>query len=162
MKTDYQSVPLDGAYELMNPGGIVLLCTKGGGRYDLAPIAWACPLEYSPVSKVLLVCDEGHRTLADLRSSGEFAVAFPTPAQRRLVEETGLVSGRDEDKYARLGIDYRRAARVECRLARIVEEGTSMIVMGEVLAAFAVPEAWKARLHYVREGVWYAPGPNLA
>jgi flavin reductase (DIM6/NTAB) family NADH-FMN oxidoreductase RutF len=174
MKTDYESVPIGSAYELMNPGGIVLLCTKGGGRYDLAPIAWACPLDYSPVSKILVVCDTGHKTLADLRASGEFAVAFPTPVQRRLVEEAGLVSGRDVDKYAKLGIDFRRAVRVdtripegaagwlECRVIRIIEEGTSAIVMGEVLAAFAVPEAWKARLHYAREGVWYAPGPNLA
>jgi flavin reductase (DIM6/NTAB) family NADH-FMN oxidoreductase RutF len=170
---DYVDVPVSGAYELLNTGGIVLLCTKSTEeRYDLAPIAWACPLDLEPVSKLLLVCDTGHRTFADLTESGEFAVALPSGTQRDLVEKAGSVSGSDVDKYAEFGIEAFAASQVdarvpagvaawlECRLLRIVIEGSSAVVMGEVLRAMARPDAWKERLHYVREGLWYLPGPE--
>ena len=173
MDTIHTRIPDDQAYELMNTGGIVLLCTKGQDRYDLAPIAWTCPLDYTPVSKILLVCDVAHRTLEDLRASGEFAVALPAASQRDLVERTGSVSGREADKYASLGLAANRAVSVdvlipdgvaawlECRLIHVYMEGTSAIVTGEVIAAFAIPEAWKERLHYVSEGIWYAPGVTI-
>ena len=171
---DYAEVPLAEAYELLNTGGIVLVCTKSSdGRYDLAPIAWNCPLDYSPVSKLILVCDTGHRSFDDLQKSGEFAVALPTVAQRELVGKAGSVSGRDIDKYSSLKIDYFNSSRIdaripagvsgwlECRLMRVVVEGTSAIVMGEVLFASARPDAWKERLHYVRGGLWFSPGPGM-
>lgn len=162
------------AYELLNPGGLVLVCTKSeDGRYDLAPVAWNCPLDYEPVSRVLFVCDPGHRSYEDLVEAGEFVLALPSVAQRVLVEKTGSVSGRDVDKYAEFGIAAERARDVdalvpagvagwlECRLLRVIVEGSSAVVMGEVLRAAAAPEAWKLRLHYVREGLWYAPGAAL-
>ncbi len=162
------------AYELLNPGGLVLVCTKSeDGRYDLAPVAWNCPLDYEPVSRVLFVCDPGHRSYEDLVEAGEFVLALPSVAQRVLVEKTGSVSGRDVDKYAEFGIAAERAREVdalvpagvagwlECRLLRVIVEGSSAVVMGEVLRAAAAPEAWKLRLHYVREGLWYAPGAAL-
>jgi flavin reductase (DIM6/NTAB) family NADH-FMN oxidoreductase RutF len=171
---DYAEVPIAEAYELLNAGGIVLVCTKSeDGRYDVAPIAWNCPLDYAPASRLILVCDTGHRSYEDLERAGEFAVALPIVAQRGLVEKAGSVSGRDVDKYSSLGIESFPASRVdaripagvagwlECRLMRIVVEGTSAIVMGEVLFASALPDAWKERLHYVREGLWFSPGPRI-
>ncbi|NLJ47277.1 MAG: flavin reductase family protein [Treponema sp.] len=171
---EYKEIPVSEAYYLQNPGGLVLVCTRGpDGRYDLAPVAWCCPLDYEPVSKLILVLDTGHRTYADLSDSGEFAVALPTRAQLDLVKRGGSISGHDVDKYAELGIasfpardiDVRIpegvAGWMECRLSRIVVEGTSGVVMGEVLRAEAVPEAWKRRIHYVREGLWFVPGDGL-
>lgn len=171
---DYLDVPLDTAYELLNPGGLVWLCTRSDdGRFDLAPVAWNCPLDYAPVSKVLLVVDTGHRTYHDLVEAGEFVVALPTAGQRDLIEKTGSVSGRELDKYALFDIGSVAAEAVdalvpvgvagwlECRLLRVVVEGTSAVVFGEVLRAKALPDAWKQRVHYAREGLWYAPGPAL-
>jgi flavin reductase (DIM6/NTAB) family NADH-FMN oxidoreductase RutF len=171
---EYPEVPVIEAYELLNAGGMVLLCTRShDGRYDLAPIAWNCPLDYAPASRLILVCDTGHRSYEDLQESGEFAVALPTAAQRGLIERSGAVSGRDADKYASLGIESFPAGRVdalvpagvsgwlECRLLRIVIEGTSAVVMGEVLRAAARKDAWKERIHFVREGLWFAPGPEM-
>jgi len=171
---EYAEVPVSKAYELLNPGGLVLVCTRSeDGRYDLAPVAWNCPLDYEPVSRVLFVCDPGHRTYEDLVEAGEFVLALPTPEQRELVEKTGSVSGHDVDKYAHFAIEAFAAqsvdARVpalvagwlECRLVRVVIEGSSAVVMGEVLRAEALREAWKRRLHFAREGLWYAPGPAL-
>jgi flavin reductase (DIM6/NTAB) family NADH-FMN oxidoreductase RutF len=174
MRMDYLGVPPKEAFSLLNCGGIVLVCTKSeAGLYDLAPIAWASPLDYEPTSRVLFVCDPAHATYGNLLASREFALALPSFEQRGLVEKTGSSSGRDGDKYASLGISAFAAARVdaripegaagwlECRLIGTVAEGSVSIVMGEVLAASAVADAWKLRLHYVSDAVSYAPGPAL-
>ncbi|HUW41451.1 MAG TPA: flavin reductase family protein [Rectinemataceae bacterium] len=171
---DYDDVPLSRAYELLAGGCLIWVCTKSAaGRYDLAPIAWNCPLDYEPSSRVLFVCDKKHATLENLRAGGSFAIALPTPEQMDLVEKTGSVSGRERDKYRDFGIAARPAAAVdalvpegvagwlECRLLRAVEEGSVAVVMGEVLAARARSEAWKERLHYVSESLRYRPGSAL-
>lgn len=150
------------------------MCTRSAdGRYDLAPVAWACPVDYEPVSKLLLVCDTGHRTYEDALESKGFVVALPTPDQRPLIEKTGSVSGREVDKYASFGIASFKARAIdalvplgvagwlECRLAKVHVEGTSGILIGEVAAASAMDDAWSRRVHFVSEGLWYAPGPKL-
>jgi len=170
----YHDVLLSEAYQLLNPGGLVIVCTHSeDGRYDLAPVAWNCPLDHEPVSRILFVCDPGHRTYEDLVESGEFALALPTYSQRELVERTGSSSGREIDKYEKFGIEYFAAEKVdaripegvagwlECRLLRVIVEGSSAVVMGEVLRAASAPEAWKERVHYVREDLWYSPGHKL-
>lgn len=170
----YAEVGPEKAYALLNCGGVILVCTKSrAGRYDLAPLAWSCPLDYEPVSRVLFVCDPSHATHENLLASGAFAVALPTPAQIGLVRKTGSVSGRDRDKYAEFSIAAFRAKKMdvlvpegaaawlECRLVRTVAEGSVSVVFGEVVHAEAVAGAWRERLHYVSEKLFYAPGPAL-
>ena len=169
--SDYLDVSAKEAYTLFNPGGLILLCTRSAeGIYDLAPIAWNCPLDYDPVSRLLLVCDTGHASYDNLRARPDFILALPGAAQRDIVERSGSISGRDGDKYAALGIrafpgtavdamiPEGASAWAECRLLRIALAGTSAIVIGEVISAKATKDFWKDRLHYVKEGIWYAPG----
>jgi flavin reductase (DIM6/NTAB) family NADH-FMN oxidoreductase RutF len=169
---DYRPVPAKEAFSLLTCGGLVLVCTRSeAGRYDLAPIAWNCPLDYEPASRVLFVSDPAHATHENVLARREFALALPGFYQRDLVDAAGSVSGRDRDKYdgvasfAATEVDARIpegvAAWLECRLIRTVSEGSVSIVMGEVLAAKAVDEAWKLRLHYVSESISYAPGRKL-
>ena len=170
----YSTVPLDKAYTLLNCGGLILVCSKAaGGRYDLAPLAWSCPLDFEPSSRLLFVCDPGHATYENVAASGAFAVALPSPAQLDLVMKTGSVSGKTVDKFQEFKIEADRARKVdvlvprgvgawlECRLLRTVTEGSVALVFGEVLHAEARDEAWKERLHYVSEKTFYAPGPEL-
>jgi flavin reductase (DIM6/NTAB) family NADH-FMN oxidoreductase RutF len=152
----FRDVPLKDAYKLVTPGMPILVATKGTSpagdaarcaSYDLAPIAWVTPLDYEPVTKVLFVCDPAHQTAANARASREFAFCVPASADDPLVNQCGSVSGVDADKYARFSIeaipanatDLRIpatcAAWIECRLIRIVEEGSVVIFMGEAVSA---------------------------
>jgi flavin reductase (DIM6/NTAB) family NADH-FMN oxidoreductase RutF len=171
---EYAEYPLKEAYSLLNCGGLVWVCTKStGGSYDLAPIAWACPLDYEPVTKLLFVSDPRHATCENALAAGEFAVALPSFGQRDICLRSGSLSGRDGDKFDALGISAFKAGKIdvkvpagvagwiECRLLRKVDEGSVSIVMGEALAAFASAEAWKERIHFVSEGLSYRPGPAL-
>lgn len=171
---DYKNIAPKEAYALQNAGGLVLICTKGAeGRYDLAPVAWCCPFDYEPVSKLLCVLDTSHKTCLDIQASKEFVIALPSVAQEGLVMETGSISGNDVDKYKELGIesfsaesvDVRIPAEVlgwiECRLTNLLLEGTSAIVMGEVLNAKSVENAWKERIHFVSDGILFKPGATI-
>jgi flavin reductase (DIM6/NTAB) family NADH-FMN oxidoreductase RutF len=189
---EYEEIEPSEAYILQNAGGLVLVCTKGivtvtsakaerstaeagsdKSLYDLAPVAWCCPLDYEPVSKILLVCDTGHKTYADIAATGKFVIALPTYSQKELVEKVGSVSGRDKDKYSAFGIEAFKAEKVdalipsgvvgwmECKLDRVIVQGTSGIVIGEVLRAVARPDAWKERLHYVGDELYFMPGRAL-
>lgn len=171
---EYREFDLKEAYSLLNCGGLVWVCTKSlQGFYDLAPIAWACPLDYEPVSRVLFVSDPAHATCENALSAREFAVALPSVGQRELCLRSGAVSGRERDKFEALDIAAFRAGRIdvlvpegvagwiECRLLRSVDEGSVRIVMGEALAAFAIEDFWKERLHFVSGDLSYAPGPAL-
>lgn len=170
----YEAVELKDAYALQNAGGLVLVCTKGSeGRYDLAPVAWCCPLDYEPVSRMLCVLDTGHKTLKDLRESGEFVLALPSSVQMDLVVDCGSVSGFRVDKYEKLGIQTFRAKRVdalipegvagwlECRLSEIVVRGTSAIVLADVVHAEAEQDSWKRRIHFVDEETSFVAGDRI-
>jgi len=170
----YAEVERKNAYMLQNAGGLVLVCTKDRkGNYDLAPVAWCCPLDYEPVSRFLCVLDTGHKTFKDLEKSREFAIALPVAAQKELVMRCGSVSGSEVDKYEKFGIGSFAGHRVdvkipsgvagwiECSLIDIVVKGSSAIVMGEALHSEAIESAWKERIHFVEEGSFFRPGSPL-
>jgi flavin reductase (DIM6/NTAB) family NADH-FMN oxidoreductase RutF len=166
---DYEEISIQDAYRLQNAGGMVLVCTKAASGYDLAPVAWCCPLDYSPQSRFICVLDTSHRTFEDLKASGEFILALPCFAQKSLVELCGSISGRDADKYARFEIPafrgekvdalipYGVAGWVECKVSGIHVEGTSAVVYGDALLARAARDFWALRLHYVAQGIWFKP-----
>ncbi len=170
----YNPVTLEKAYTLLNGGGVLWICTKGKeGRYDLAPIAWTCPLDYEPVTRLLFVCDPGHATFENLELQKEFIAALPTYQQKDLVLKTGNISGRTVDKFKEWDIPFSRgtgvdalvpqgvAAWLECKVIEIYRSGSVAIVCGEVLAAFAISDAWKWVLHHVEGEHFYRPGPRV-
>jgi len=170
----YLEIGLKVAYQLQNAGGLVLICTKGQeGRYDLAPVAWCCPLDYDPVSRLLCVLDIGHKTFKDLEASKEFAIALPTADQKELITRCGSVSGFEVDKYQKFDIaafagkriDVRIpvgvAGWIECGVSGIIVQGTSGVIMGDALHAEAIEDAWRERFHYVSEDTGFRPGVRL-
>ena len=170
----YSPVSLEKAYTLLNGGGILWICTKGKeGRYDLAPIAWTCPLDYEPVTRLLFVSDPGHATFENVEQQREFIAALPTYQQKDLVLKTGNVSGKKVDKFLKWNIPFLQgrmvdaripqgvAGWIECKVIEISRQGSVAIVCGEALAASAVPDAWKRVLHHVEGEHFYRPGEKV-
>ncbi len=174
MVMEYKTINPTDAYKLLNSGGLILVCTLSPeNRYNLAPIAWNCPLDYEPVSRVLFVIDPGHQTFKNLETSREFSLALPTYHQKELVKKTGSVSGSQVDKYKTFAISFHAAADVDaripdgvaasldCRLVEILRIGSVAIVAGEVLSARAIPQAWELRLHHGGDELYYRPGNRV-
>jgi flavin reductase (DIM6/NTAB) family NADH-FMN oxidoreductase RutF len=147
-------MPLDEAYRLINTGPVVLVSSRSkDDKYDVAPIAWACPAGKSP-SRVLLGVGKSHKTYTNIKETGVFVAGVPHISQTELVKQTGSSKGEKVDKFAHFSIDSFPATEVdclvpfgqigflECRVVDIFESGQLSIIVGEVIAAAVKREAY--------------------
>jgi len=139
------------AYKLVIPGIPVFVATKGVKKnlYDLTPIAWVMPMDYEPVTKIIFSCDPGHQAAHNIQRTHEFAVCIPGNPADPVIEKCGSISSEDADKFARFGITGRKAEKIdvsipvedisswiECKLVRVIEEGSVQLFIGQAVAAF--------------------------
>lgn len=139
------------AYKLVTPGVAALIATKGGMEklYDITPIAWIMPMDYEPVTKVIFSCDPAHQCDVNIKRTKEFAVCIPVDGNDPLIEKCGSVSSADIDKFSRFGITGEKAGKtdlmipvemtaawLECRLVKVISEGSVDLFIGECTAAF--------------------------
>ncbi len=180
----YIEIPVDISYRLVNHGPVVLVSSRSpGGRYDIAPVAWNCPVGKSP-PRILIAVGRSHATFENISSRGEFAVSVPCLGQEKLVRETGSVSGRDSDKFSEMNIEYTAGEKtdtriplgcsgyIECSLSETFETGKVALFIGDALAAAADPEAFSERirpesekgrtLHHLGGKVFALPSEKLS
>lgn len=175
------SVPLSQAYRLINHGPTVLVCSAHGDRRNLMAAAWNMPLDFDP-PKVAVVIDKTTYTRELIEASGEFVLGVPTRAMADQTVAVGGCSGRDVDKFARLGLKTLPASKVAAPLVmgcagwlecRVIPERHIELVydlfLAEVVAAWADPAIYvdgrwhfdspeQRTLHYVAGGRFFATG----
>jgi len=111
--TIYKEIKEDVAYRLINHGPVVLVSTRSEkGVYNIAPVAWTCPVEKSP-SRVLIALGRGHKTYENIKETGEFALCVPVEKMAKLVRETGSVTGRKTDKFKEFNIKSFRCSKLD-------------------------------------------------
>ncbi|MBQ5537933.1 MAG: flavin reductase [Treponema sp.] len=148
---NFAEVALEKAYELLSGAKTIMVCTKGAkdGQYNVTPYGWFTTYDYEPVSKMLFVSDPSHQAAANVLRTKEFAVCVPKDEDDPLIAQAGSVSSPDADKFALFSIKGERATKIdakvipgmsraiiEFKLARVVEEGSVKIFMGEAVAAW--------------------------
>jgi len=83
----YVEIGLESAMLLINHGPVVLVSTKDEkGGYDIAPVAWNCPLGKNP-PRLLIVVGKRHRTCENITAAGEFIICVPHVSQAEMVRE---------------------------------------------------------------------------
>lgn len=138
---------------LLHPYSTSLVTTcDGRGRSNVLAIAWLIPVSVDP-PLVGMSIRSSRYSYEFLKEVPEFVVNV---APHGLVEQAlvcGRRSGREVDKFAATGLTQAKARRVrppiideclaflECRVTGDVEAGDHRLVIGEVLAAYARPEA---------------------
>ncbi len=164
----FQPVALHHASRLINHGPTVLVTSADGSRRNVMAAAWSMPVEFTP-PRVAVVIDKSTFTRELLSASGRFALCVPGAALAELVYAAGSSSGRDGDKFLRLGIEPLRgpvlglpllqdgcAAWLECRhMAEPHTEQAYDTCFGEVVAAAADTRIF-------REGRWLFDDSNRA
>jgi len=155
---NYQEIPKDSSHRLINHGPVVWVSTRDNkGAYDIAPIAWGCPVRKDP-PKLAVVVGNRHKTHENIKATGEFIVCVPHATQIELVKKTGSKSGMDLNKFEAFGIRAFQGKKVdalipegcigylECRVYSSVEVEKVEMFIGEVLSANVNPEAYSGRL----------------
>lgn len=153
----YQHVKLSEAYKLINHSPVLLISTVSEEwKYNVAPIAWSCPVEYEPVTKILIVCDKESKTSHNILYSNTFTVCVPTTEHLELIKELGTISGNDVDKMT-LKFDHfpsthhgnpvpvNSIAFIDVKITRIIDEESVNIFIGETIAAQVLTEKWDGK-----------------
>ena len=93
-----QELPLAQAYQLIEPGPVVLLTTADQGRANVMTLSWHMMVEFEP-PLVACVVSTGDYSFSALQATGECVIAIPALALADKVVAIGNVSGRDTDKF---------------------------------------------------------------
>lgn len=156
--TDYRTFDITTAYRLINTGPVVLISTRSkDGRYDIAPVAWSCPVRKEP-TRILVGVGQRHQTYMNIMKTKQFGVCIPHATQADMVRRTGSVSGADIDKFAEFSIASFQAQKIDCRIPQgcigycecTLYESMNLdslgLLIGECLYAGVNPESFDERL----------------
>jgi flavin reductase (DIM6/NTAB) family NADH-FMN oxidoreductase RutF len=130
---------------VLYPVPVVLVSCGLGQRANIITLAWVGTLCSEPplVSIGVRPSRYSHGLIEEV---GEFVVNVPDSEQVRWVDYCGVVSGRDEDKWAACGFTPAPATKVqvpviaecpvniECRVHRTLSLGSHDLFIGEVVA----------------------------
>lgn len=155
----YLNIPPNEAYKLLNSGAMILVSTSDmEENLNLTPIAWQCPVDYEPVTKLLFVTDKNHKVYSNIQETGKFVICIPHASQLKLVKDLGSCSGKEVDKLKKFNVEYTLSekcqfavpngciAYIECRKLREVDEEGVAIIIGEVINAKAIKGCYRDRL----------------
>ncbi|NNK29499.1 MAG: flavin reductase [Flavobacteriaceae bacterium] len=132
---------------------LVVVGTREGEKYDLAPKHMVSPLGFGPYFG--FVCTPRHKTFHNIKATGEFTVSFPKPDQ--LVFTSLSATPRNDScsksdavldalpvaKAVNMDVPVIEGAYLylECRFLKILEGFDDYaIITGEVVAAYADKE----------------------
>ena len=171
------AVPLPKAYLLLNHGPTVLVSSAHGSRQNVMAAAWNMALDFDP-PKVAVVIDKATLTRELVAASGEFVLNVPARQQAAMTLAIGTQSGREIDKFEKVGVGGTAASVVgapliegclawlECRVIPEphIEQAYDLF-LAEVVAAWADPEVFSnGRWHFLdeqRRSIHYQAGGSF-
>ncbi|HEY73354.1 MAG: flavin reductase family protein [Chloroflexi bacterium] len=127
------------------PVPAVMVSCGVGERANIITLAWVGTLCSKPPLVGIGVRPSRH-SHGLIKEFGEFVINLPSAEQARWLDYCGIVSGRDEDKWAACGFTPAPAAKVqtpliaeclvniECRLQQTLSLGSHDLFIGEVAA----------------------------
>ena len=134
-----------GPSTVLYPVPAVMVSCGTGASANIITLAWVGTLCSNPPMVGIGVRPSrySHKLI---REGGEFVVNLPSAEQVRWMDYCGIVSGRDEDKWAACGLTQAQGTEVqvpliaecpvnvECRLQQTLSLGSHDLFIGEVVA----------------------------
>lgn len=178
-----KEIPLNEATRIINHGPVVLVSSVSGNRRGLTPVAWTMPVDKSPPTILLEICED-HFIYDCIMKTGDFVVNIPSRSMAKIVTGCGACSGRDKDKFLEFGLETTKSSKVvspgvkgslaflECELVRdsyLLDKYN--LVMGMVKYAEAEEEAFSGHwlfekeefltLHHLGNNIFCCPEKKL-
>ena len=158
---------LSRAFTLMEPGPVVLVTTRDGGKNNVMTISWTMVMDFTPVFAI--TTGEWNHSFAALRKTRECVIAIPTIDLLDRVVGIGTCTGADTDKFAKFKLTASAGkvvkaplieeclANIECKVVDIV--GKHNIVVLEAVAGHINPARKEKRMiHAVGDGTFIVDG----
>jgi flavin reductase (DIM6/NTAB) family NADH-FMN oxidoreductase RutF len=134
---------------------LVIVGSKEGDRYNLAPKRQAMPLDWE--NHYCFVCSPRHTTYHNIRSHGVFTISYPRPTEVLLASLAAAPRCEDQSKPSLLVLPTLPARLadgalvkgcylyLECTLDKITDGfGPNSLIIGNVVAAAAHEDALRA------------------
>ncbi len=147
---------------------LVLVGSKEGDRYNLAPKHMAMPLGWE--NHYCFVCSPRHNTYHNIRRHGFFTVSYPRPTEVLLASLAAAPRSEDLSKPSLLVLPTFPARQVdgalvkgcylflECTLHSILDGfGANSLIIGNVVAATAHEDALRVAERDEAEQIFHAP-----
>lgn len=141
-----------------NVAPLVVVGTREGEHYDLAPKHMATPLGWQNFFG--FVCTPKHRTYRNTRETGVFTVSYPRPDQIEQVAKTATPREGDEGEPSKAGLEEVATFPaqeidgvlmegaylfLECQMERTIDRlGKNSLVIGGIVAAYVHEDALRA------------------
>ena len=165
-----RKMQLSRAFTLMEPGPVVLVTTRDGGKNNIMTISWTMVMDFTPVFAI--TTGGWNHSFAALKKNRECVIAIPTVNMLDQVVGIGTCSGADTDKFARFSLTPVQGqvvkaplireclANIECRITDIIPKHN--IVVMEGVAAFTDPARKEKRtIHAVGDGTFIVDGRRM-
>ena len=170
------------AKEIWKPGNmlyplpvVMVSMADSSGRYNIITIGWAGTVCTNPPMVSISVRPERY-SYSILRDTGEFVINLTTRELAFATDYCGVKSGRDVDKFKKLGLTALPASKVaapligespvniECRVRQIMPLGSHDMFLADVAAVHADEKYMdeKRRFHLEKaEPIVYSHGAYL-
>jgi flavin reductase (DIM6/NTAB) family NADH-FMN oxidoreductase RutF len=168
-----KELPLAKVYALIEPGPVVLLATAHKGRPNVMTMSWHMMVEFEPPLVACVVSGANH-SFAALRATRECVIAIPPVGIADKVVAVGNCSGRDVDKFEKLGLTPLPAEHVkaplvaecfvnlECRIADTGLVGKYNLFILEVVKAWTDPKQKAPKtIHHHGYGSFVVDGERI-
>lgn len=141
------------ALRLLAAGPVTLVSTMHRGQPNLMTAAWHLPVSLSP-TLVAVAVHPGRLTHAFVSASEQFVLSIPTVDLIGPVHHAGMITGRDIDKFATVGLEPGEAtvveaplvvgcaAYIECQLRDRASFGDHDMIVADVVAVLAEDESF--------------------
>lgn len=147
---------------------VLVTCTQKND--NIIPVGMCNLVSFSPP---LIMISVGHTRYSHqiIKDSREFVVNIPTPKIAQKVQLCGSASGRDTDKFSKVGLTREKAEKVkaplikecpvnlECKVVNEVEAGDHTLFIGEVLAIHAEESLGPSDSLVYKGGTFYSVKP---
>lgn len=165
-----ESLPLDRAFTLLEPGPVVLVTTHDGRKANIMTITWTMVRGFS--AEFAMTTGPWNYSYAALCDSRECVLAIPAADLIDTAVGIGTCSGTDTDKFAKFGLTplparHVRApliaeclANIECRVVDIIEPHSIVLLQG-VAAYFDGARQEQRMLHAVGDGTFVVDGQKI-
>jgi len=145
--------PLRDALRMIVPGPVVLLSSMSKGQPNVMTVAWIAAQSLSPAMLSVAIHPD-RLTHEFVSSTEEFVINIPVLDSMSMVHLAGMISGRDGDKFAALGIEPLEsetvdaprvsscAGYIECRVQDRLSAGDHDLFIAEIVWAVADDESF--------------------
>lgn len=106
--------PLEKAFQLIEPGPVVLLTTVRQGKANVMTMSWHMDVDFTP--QFACVVSNGDYSFEALYKTRECVIAVPGADLMKQVIDIGNCSGEDMDKFKTFGLTPLPAANVKAPL----------------------------------------------